>query len=596
MHTLPFWRPARPSPSAPLACLVRLSVRQPRRHRRCVSTNTPAAPSAPHEPLRILFCGSDDFSCATLRALHAEMVCQRQQPADDGPGLRPGHRPGLRDDADADDNVGRIAALEVVVRPPKRTGRGLTTVKESPVQQLATALGLRVHVRDTFTGLTPPLVDVDVAPAAAAAAAAPTTTTSPFNLIVAVSFGLFVPARLLRAARYGGLNVHPSLLPDLAGAAPIEHALLAGRTRTGVTVQTLDAQTFDGGRVLLQGPAGAADGDRDGEKDDDVWAQSQATTPTEASKLSSASSSSPSSSSSSSSSSPPPLPGLPIPPGCTAAALRRRLAPLGADLLLAVLRRGLYLPEASLPPPLAIPATHNHHLHPLAPQRAPKLTKADRQVPWRAVSGASTAAAIDRRARALGPLWTHLVRRGAAVTTVTAATATATIPLTAATKRVILEDVDLVAVDDDDPTVAAAVAALRAVGPHGAPGVEGATSASTAPCPLRTLTFWQTVPSADAAATCATAQYRITLPFVVDGGTRLVVPVGVPAQARARAQAPRLGNNSDTTGAADGAYCLRIGTVKVEGDRAKPAAQAIEAFASHGTPLRDVSWDVVFSQ
>lgn len=34
------------------------------------------------------------------------------------------------------------------------------------------------------------------------------------NLIVAVSFGLFVPSRILRAAKYGGLNVHPSLLPE----------------------------------------------------------------------------------------------------------------------------------------------------------------------------------------------------------------------------------------------------------------------------------------------------------------------------------------------------------------------------------------------
>lgn len=34
------------------------------------------------------------------------------------------------------------------------------------------------------------------------------------NLIVAVSFGLFVPSRILRGAKYGGLNVHPSLLPE----------------------------------------------------------------------------------------------------------------------------------------------------------------------------------------------------------------------------------------------------------------------------------------------------------------------------------------------------------------------------------------------
>lgn len=34
------------------------------------------------------------------------------------------------------------------------------------------------------------------------------------NLVIAVSFGLFVPPRILRSAKYGGLNVHPSLLPE----------------------------------------------------------------------------------------------------------------------------------------------------------------------------------------------------------------------------------------------------------------------------------------------------------------------------------------------------------------------------------------------
>lgn len=36
----------------------------------------------------------------------------------------------------------------------------------------------------------------------------------PINLIIAVSFGLFIPPRILKGAKYGGLNVHPSLLPE----------------------------------------------------------------------------------------------------------------------------------------------------------------------------------------------------------------------------------------------------------------------------------------------------------------------------------------------------------------------------------------------
>lgn len=78
---------------------------------------------------------------------------------------------------------------------------------------------------------------------------------SGINLIIAVSFGLFVPPRLLRQARYGGLNVHPSFLPDLRGPAPIHHAILRGDTHVGATLQTMDENKFDHGVILSQTPA-----------------------------------------------------------------------------------------------------------------------------------------------------------------------------------------------------------------------------------------------------------------------------------------------------------------------------------------------------
>lgn len=87
---------------------------------------------------------------------------------------------------------------------------------------------------DTFTGWSPP---------------------TPVDLVIAVSFGLFVPPRILQIAKYGGLNVHPSLLPDLRGPAPIQHALLKGREYTGVSVQTLDPLEFDRGIILAQTPS-----------------------------------------------------------------------------------------------------------------------------------------------------------------------------------------------------------------------------------------------------------------------------------------------------------------------------------------------------
>lgn len=73
-----------------------------------------------------------------------------------------------------------------------------------------------------------------------------------FNIIVAVSFGLKVPQRLLDLPIYGGINVHPSLLPSYRGAAPIYHVLLDARPFTGVTIQTLHPTRFDHGAILMQ--------------------------------------------------------------------------------------------------------------------------------------------------------------------------------------------------------------------------------------------------------------------------------------------------------------------------------------------------------
>jgi methionyl-tRNA formyltransferase len=104
-----------------------------------------------------------------------------------------------------------------------------------PIKQVAIEeLNLPTHTADTFTGWTPPVS---------------------INLVIAVSFGLFVPPRILNHAQYGGLNVHPSLLPDLRGPAPIEHAILKRRHYTGISIQTLHPKQFDHGTILAQTPA-----------------------------------------------------------------------------------------------------------------------------------------------------------------------------------------------------------------------------------------------------------------------------------------------------------------------------------------------------
>ncbi|KAH6639447.1 methionyl-tRNA formyltransferase [Boeremia exigua] len=196
------------------------------------------------EPLRILFCGADAFSIESLRALQAARA----------------QTPGL------------IDAIHVVHRPPKPAGRGLKTLREVPIAPYARAHHLPTHPLATFTHWTPP-------------------PSLSFNLIIAVSFGLLIPPRILALTPYAGLNVHPSLLPDLRGAAPIPHALLRGREYTGVSVQTLDPARFDAGTVVAQSEA----------------------------------------------------PGLRIGEGETAEALRQRLAVEGGRLLVDVLRRRGYV-------------------------------------------------------------------------------------------------------------------------------------------------------------------------------------------------------------------------------------------------------------
>ncbi|TGO40880.1 hypothetical protein BHYA_0030g00470 [Botrytis hyacinthi] len=176
-------------------------------HSRLFTINSTSKPSKLSAPLRILFCGSDEFSCESLRSLVAE---KRSDPKG-------------------------IASIDVLIRPGKKTGRGMKETREVPLKKLAQELNLRIHERDTFTGWD-----------------LPKPNGEPINLIVAVSFGLFVPPRILNSAEYGGINVHPSLLPQYRGSAPLHHTIMNGDTITGVSLQTLDPLKFDHGAILCQ--------------------------------------------------------------------------------------------------------------------------------------------------------------------------------------------------------------------------------------------------------------------------------------------------------------------------------------------------------
>ncbi|MBD59105.1 MAG: methionyl-tRNA formyltransferase [Citromicrobium sp.] len=140
--------------------------------------------------MRIVFMGTPDFAVPTLEALvHAahDVAC-------------------------------------VYTQPPRKAGRG-KTLQPTPVHKAAERLGIEVRhpaslkaqeEKDAFAAL-----GADVG--------------------VVAAYGLILPQAVLDAPAHGCLNVHASILPRWRGAAPIQRAILAGDTGTGVTIMQMEA-------------------------------------------------------------------------------------------------------------------------------------------------------------------------------------------------------------------------------------------------------------------------------------------------------------------------------------------------------------------
>ena len=150
--------------------------------------------------MKVVFMGTPDFSVPVLEALatHHEVICVYTQPA----------------------------------RP---AGRGNKLVP-SPVQQAAEKLNIPVR--------TPVSLRKDNA-------------TQEFqelgaDVAVVCAYGLILPQGVLDAPKMGCINVHASLLPRWRGAAPIQRAIEAGDSQSGVTIMQMDAG-LDTGDMLLKG-------------------------------------------------------------------------------------------------------------------------------------------------------------------------------------------------------------------------------------------------------------------------------------------------------------------------------------------------------
>lgn len=114
--------------------------------------------------------------------------------------------------------------VAVYSQPPRPANRG-KKLTPSAVHERAEELGLIVRtpltLRDADAQAAFAELDLDVA--------------------IVAAYGLILPKAILSAPRHGCLNVHGSLLPRWRGAAPVQRAILAGDTKTGVMVMQMEA-------------------------------------------------------------------------------------------------------------------------------------------------------------------------------------------------------------------------------------------------------------------------------------------------------------------------------------------------------------------
>lgn len=123
--------------------------------------------------------------------------------------------------------------VAVLTNPDRPSGRG-RKLQPSPVKEKALELGIPVLQPESLKQEARELV----------AAYEP-------ELLVSFAYGKIFGPKFLSLFSKGGVNIHPSLLPLYRGPSPLNAALLAGDTETGISIQTL-ALEMDAGDILLQ--------------------------------------------------------------------------------------------------------------------------------------------------------------------------------------------------------------------------------------------------------------------------------------------------------------------------------------------------------
>ncbi len=138
----------------------------------------------------------------------------------------------------------------VLTQPDRPAGRGMK-LQASPVKAFA--------LRHAIAVVQPRSLRLDGKFALDAAAAREALAAARPDVLVVAAYGLILPPWVLDLPRLGCLNIHASLLPRWRGAAPIQRALEAGDTRTGITIMQMDAGLDTGAMLLVQAQGIASD-------------------------------------------------------------------------------------------------------------------------------------------------------------------------------------------------------------------------------------------------------------------------------------------------------------------------------------------------
>ncbi|HRK97567.1 MAG TPA: methionyl-tRNA formyltransferase [Alphaproteobacteria bacterium] len=128
----------------------------------------------------------------------------------------------------------RLDVIAVYTQPPRPAGRG-QQLKLSPVHIIADQHNIPVYTPKNLKKSSSDVQDFINLHA---------------DVAIVAAYGLILPKAVLDAPRFGCLNIHASLLPRWRGAAPIQRAIEAGDTQSGITIMQMDVGLDTGAMIL----------------------------------------------------------------------------------------------------------------------------------------------------------------------------------------------------------------------------------------------------------------------------------------------------------------------------------------------------------